>query len=315
MRGIHLRLLPDVLRPVSQKHAGRPIHAITDIEAKLGVWGPYIREHYPSFDFVTDYRCLSLRALEGFSFDELCKMDYSGIYQMDRTVTDVFEKKPVHNVVKKIRNSMWRWGVGTGDWNEIVEAYDRIRNFSFSDEFHVRLDHATYHNECGWSKYARVFIDGAFAYLIYHRGVHVMTIGFSVMEHRRILIQQVQSARKTGNRYLYRLPKNRLEYVIECFEKSFPGYRLYLIDGRRLVDKTRKQYEEGLERAREWADDAKIDEFTSKIAHLDADRERLIAFYADAGRFSFHRPSIKVNNLLHRRVLYTKVGSRIAIAA
>lgn len=329
-----MRSLSKELYRVDHKYAKKPSGSIKNIDEKLGpAWMQHIREDYgEEFSFSSDYHNLPRDAFMGFSFDELCKLRYSTPIMMDGSVEKLFETSACHEVVRKIKSSMWRWGCGTGTWNEIVDAYEGVRRFTFTDDpdFEIRLDHTTYFNEFGYAKYSRIFLDGVFAYLVYYKGVHALTIGFSILEKKQLLIQQVQSAKRTGNRYLYRLPKNRLEFVIDLFRASFPGFRLYVIDGQCLVEKTLADYRRGLLSAEKHCeryrhnlgrcDDAKRlleknekerEMFAAKISHLETDGPRLASFYRDAGRFTLGSAK-KINGLTHYEVRLSRSSKKIA---
>ena len=268
---------------------------------------------------------LPLKAFARLSFDQLCKVRHSSLIMMDRSVCDHFEKEsPEHMLVHKIESSMWRWGYGRGAWNDIVDAHEGIRNFDLGLEgFEVRLDHTAYVNECGYSEHSRTYLDGVFAYLIYYKGEHVMTLGFSIMGDRRIPIQQVQLAKRRGNRFLFRMPTNRVEFFIQRFREAFPGHKLYIVDGADVGNKSLRSYRAGLERAKDCLARAEaqrerqgytIDRWTNrdiyysreeiailtaKIEHLEGEIERLRAFYADTGRFRRYRKPLTCNSLNH----------------
>src|SRR3546814_4012996 len=81
-------------------------------------------------------------------------------------------------------------------------------------------------------KHSRTPLDGVFAYLVQYKGEHVMTLGFSIINDRQILLQQVQLKNRTGNRWLFRFPENRLEFIIDKFRSAFRGYRIHIVDGK-----------------------------------------------------------------------------------
>lgn len=324
MKGIHLRSLSGELYPVKKKYEKNPVLAIQGVPEKLGHWYEELRENWSDFSFIDQYHRLSLEMLRNFSFDELCKLDYSSTIMMDESVRKLFETDVRYEVVRKIRSSMWRWGMGRGTWGGMVDTYNNIRNFTFLDDpdFDIRLDYTTYHNECGYSKFSRTYLDGVFAFLIYFKKKHVLTIGFSITEKRQVLIQQIQSKNRKGNRYLYRLPENRVEFVIELFQRNFPGYTIQLIDGEALVDKTllvyaraRMQrehacfeYRKELERSsdapeylKQWLrnGEAEIIVLAEKMAQLREDRDRLIAFYRNLGRFRLGKKPWISNQMPH----------------
>lgn len=325
MEGVVLSSLTESLSKVDSAFGAKPAETIDDIYKKidsLEVWTEYFGE----FSFFEHYHKLPLKAFVNFSFDELCKLKYSTIFMMHETVRDLFESSAPHEIVRKIMSSMWRWGMGRGTWNEIVDSYNLIRSFSLGlpDAFELRLDHSTYFNECGYSKYTRTFIDGAFAYLVYYKGVHVMTIGFSVVEGRKILIQQVQLKKPTGNRFLFHFPSNRLEYIITRFKEHFRGYSLYLITGESLVTKIVRDYcevihtvekrcahsreyiakgedESGREEGWLRQSEEELTLFRAKLKHIHDDQERLIAFYANAGKYRLGTP-LTLLGRTHKRI-------------
>jgi len=329
MKGIRLSSLTGELYTVARKHDTKPVDAIQNTDEKLGHWKGSVLEAYgDNFVFLKNYYQLQLKMLGGFSFDELCKLRYSSIFTMEKSIDKLFETNPRYEIVRKIQSSMWRWGYGRGSWNQLVNAYENIRKFSFVDDpdFELRLDYTTYNNEFGYSKYSRTFLDGVFAFLVYYKNKHVMTIGFSVLEKRRILIQQVQSAVRIGNRYLFRLPQNRLEFVIGLFHKNFSGYTFSVIDGKCLVKKTLSDYRRGLSSANEsckrlrgdlvrpdsesksYAERALKDyeqlrqEFSARIDHLKKERERIVSFYRNTGKFRLGQER-KHLGLTHHQVL------------
>lgn len=320
MNGIDLKSLSGSLHKVDALYNEEPAKSIENIKEKLGEKGlEIILEYYDlGFDFNKIYRYLPLEAFEGFTFDELCKLHHSSAISMHHSVKENFENNPQFRLIDKISNSMWRWS-GQGMWNEIVEAYDSIRRFKLCDnpDFELRLDYTTGCNVCGDSEFSMTFIDGVFAYLVYYKQQHVMTIGFSLLNKSRILIQQVQSAQRAGNRYLYKLPSNRLGLVIERFKQYFPLHKLYLVDGDDLVNKTLTSYKKGLTSAQEILYSSKPDispnilksrqerceQYKECINHLNADKDRLISFYNNAGKFKLGKDFVKAHGLSHRVIL------------
>jgi len=287
MKGLCLRSLSGELHKVSATAAKDPAATIKDSDKKFGRWQEYIKGMLGrGFAFPQDCYKLPLQAFEGFSFDELCKIYYSTSTMMHRSVDDLFETNAQAEIVRKIESSMWRWSIGAGTWNEVVDAYNCIRNFSFGHrDFELRLDYTTSFNPYGRSKYSRIFIDGVFAYLVYYQRRHVMTIGFSIQGSKHLLIQQVQTKDRSGNRWLYRLPHNRLELVVDLFKKSFPTYSLWVIDGSSLAEKTLEDYRQALQRSERANRADEILEYKNRIDHLSADKPRLAAFYGNVGRF------------------------------
>jgi hypothetical protein len=329
MLGLELSSLTGELHKVSLKYNKKPVGSIKDVDTKIGPWREFwTRRGFTDRTFLSHYYELPLKALKGFSFDEICKLRHSSSYTMELDVEKLFETDANYEVVNKIMSSMWRWGTSRGMWNEIVVAYDCIRHFSFlnNPNFEVSLDHTKYFNPYGYAKYSRVFIDGVFALLVYYKKEHVLTVGFSITAGKGLLIQQVQMSKRTGNRWLYHFPSNRLEFVISLFRSNFPGYQIAVIDGSSLVNKTLSDYQQGLDRAQEHCKnyrevlaknrseskeyyvhalkESKQDcaELSAKIAHLESDAQRLVAFYENAGSFVLGPESKKFNGLLHHKV-------------
>ncbi len=333
MEGINPVSLTQELKKVAWKHAKKPSNSIENPLEKLKTTSFPYHAHEGNYDtlssFLDNYHKLPLSALIGFSFDELCKMYYSTIFMMHDTVRNFFETDPNYELIRKIISSMWRWGYGKGTWNEVVDMYECIRTFTFIDnpDFEIRIDHSTYHNEFGYSKYSRTFLDGVFAFLVYYKKKHVLTIGFSIMEGKRLLIQQIQLKECMGNRWLYKIPQNRTEFVISLFKKNFPGYKLFIIDGNCLIQKILIDYRNALESTKETLEryqneiiDPKNnykektlqylkrsqEECTllqDKLTHLECDRERIVSFYANTGQFALGPRIQKINKLIHRPVL------------
>ncbi len=313
MKGLHLRSLTGELCKVKRGSGDKPAKTIRAVQQKFRRWQNYLRSEFDGeFDFPHDCYKLPARAFDGLSFDELCKIHYSSGILMDKSVTDLFETKAQFEVVRKIESSMWRWGFGKGCWNEVVEAYNRLRQFSFGHpDFEIRLDYTTFFNQYGRGKFSRVYFDGVFAYLVYYKREHVMTIGFSIQDKKRILIQQVQTTARNGNRWLYRLPSNRLEFVISLFRKNFPRYALWVIDGDSLVHKTLTDYTEALNRADRVENSEDSHALKAKIRHLEADRPRLSAFYTNTGQFGISS-SKRINGLVHHKIIRGSSVTKIA---
>lgn len=316
---------------VPAKFNKRPIETFDVLEALGPKVVAYMRDwRGDDTDADTMVRSLSADILTAkLSFDQLCKAHYSQYIMMDQSVEDLFQNDPNYMLARKVQSSMWRWGVGSDVWNEVVECFDGIRDFSIPiDGFDVTLDCTTGHNERGHSREARVFLDGVFGFLLHYKGEHVMTLGFSVTAGRKVLVQQVQLKNRKGNRFLFKLPVNRLEFFLERFAVAFPKHTICIVDGAEIAETNLKSYGRGLGEAddrlarlkdriardfkaggdgklslRDVAEDLKRYEleqagFRAKMDHLRADKERLAALYADTGRFQ-RGDIVKVNGLTH----------------
>lgn len=304
MEGIDIRSLTENLTQVHIKNNAKPINEIPNLRERLEV-GNFDRYAEKGGDLLETVRRLPLHMFSDISFDELCKIHYSSIIMLDNSVCKLFDgESHPHRLVWKIGNSMWRWGVGADVWNEVVESYNGIRAFSLDlrDDFELRLDFTTGPNPRGYSEFSRTYLDGVFAFLVYFRGKHVMTIGFSITEGRRVLLQQVQLIQKKGNRFLYRFPDNYLEFVVECFKEHFPGFEVCVVDGNDIVDENLDGYTKQLVREKKWLADTLqeksmarnisrtkeiIRKIENAIEHLKNDRDRLVNFYNNIGSLKF----------------------------
>lgn len=312
MNGVAPATLTEPLHKVDEAFVTDPCATFDGFERLGDELRSYCAEYYDETDFSKIAYKLPLTIMRRLSFDELCKAKFSTIYMMERTVDEQFRVDPQHAVVNKIENSMWRWGFWKAEWNEIVDAYDGVRDFSLDlEDFTITIDYTTGFNERGYSQFTRTFLDGVFAFLVHYKDEHVMTIGFSFADSRKILIQQVQLVKRRGNRFLFKFPKNRLEYVIDRFFVAFPAFRLYVADGEQIAKTSLRSYQQGLTREektlrdlvhslkvrsgeedfdrsrykerRRYAEEH-IQYYSEKIHHLRLDIPRLKEFYADIGR-------------------------------
>ena len=308
MRGIALTDLTRSLSKVSVHRQAKPAVQIKNLKERLSTGvTTYCERDYYEDDIVETYYRLPLRCFADFSFDELCKLKYSSQIMMDSSVCTLFENDAnEYRVVEKIRSSMWRWGAGRNVWNEVVDAHNGIRTFTLDlgPEFDVHLDYTTGNNPFGYSEHERLFLDGVFGFLIHYRGRHVMTIGFSIMARRVLLLQQVQLKEARGNRFLYQLPTPYLPYVITRMKAAFPRHTINVIDGQDLVNKTTQDYT----RALQWADSNGSDDrahstaLRAALEHLHKDRNRIEQFYQNISPFTFTGKSNYTNHLTHHEV-------------
>jgi hypothetical protein len=301
MKGYPLTMFTDELTRVPEQFQANPACTF-DIEKAVGrdvlEWA---QRRYRESDTDTLIGRLPKEVfLKRLSFDQLCKYKYGRIFTMDSSVDDMFRYDPKHAIFYKIKSSMWRWGYGSGVWNEVVDAYEGIRRFAIPrDGFEIRLDFTTGLNPYGYSREADVFLDGVFGFLVYYKGEHVMTLGFSFMEGRRLLVQQVQLTHRKGNRFLFKLPANRVEFFLHCFAEAFPQHELCIADGSDIGRKSLQSYKARLAEVlksllAEPRPDAREEKeyleekayLHAKIEHLTADFDRVAAVYANTGRFS-----------------------------
>lgn len=232
---------------------------------------------------------------------EYWKARHSATYAFCPDQARLIARDPRCALIDKIISSHWRNGLYKPSWEEIEDCYSAISSFDLGiDGFEIRLDHATGYKPCGRAFHELIHLDGALAYHVLHKGERVMTIGFSLVKGRRVLIQQVQLASKRGNRWLYRFPKNRIEFILERFCAAFPRHKIHLIDAKDLCDSIAAIYQSNIDRiektisisvigsesqaTRDLQDRA--DAQRQKLAWFNEDRKRLEAFYKNTGRFA-----------------------------
>ncbi len=185
--------------------------------------------------------------LEIFTFEE-CLRIWFGSVIMSELGKHIEER---HFLLWKIQNSHWRYGFHAKDWNLMVEHLEGLKKLSIDLlDFEVRLTHSTAFNETGWSEHdidgKRIYIDGTFGLLLYYKGKHVLTVGFSLAENG-ILIAQAQLREKRGNRFLYHLPKHYLDIAIEILGRAFGNDTLCLVTGESTAQAIRQAYLDGSE--------------------------------------------------------------------
>ncbi len=328
-RGIALTVYPaGALRKVPAHHDSKPARSF-DLGERLGTLvAEWVRDRYDGDgpDLMSISHRIPMDVYRLLKPDELCKIRSSSVFMMDESVEEAFRTDPLLSLYRKVVSSMWRWGVGRPRWSEVVDAYEGIRGFDLGHpDFEVRLDHTTGYNECGYSEHSRTFLDGVFGYLVHYRGEHVMTLGFSVMAGRRLLLQQVQTKSRRGNRWLFKLPRNYLEHVVDRFAAAFPRHRIHLVDGADVVGKSLRQYRAALDEAERHREEAVgrmgrcepgMEEYYSRraetkreeadrlrecIAHAEPEVARLGAFYAATGRYA-RGAALTVNRLTHHEL-------------
>ena len=191
-------------------------------------------------------------------------------------------------------------------WSEIVDACDGIRRFEFGvPGFETTLDHTTGCNEHGYPNHARTYLDGVFGFLVHFGGSHALAIGFSVSGDRSILLQQIQTTGRRGNRWLYRLPTGCVPHAIDRMRAAFPDHRVLLADGADVARQNLESYDGSLRRIerdleqatrhRSWFDDAdayierrRADyrELHARRQHLAKELPRLAALYRSTGPYA-----------------------------
>ncbi len=316
LEGVSLSSYDEELRyvPVNLNH--KPILSFDCLDEMSNGKGREILEYYNEQDPCEIIHKLPANAFLKLSADHAAKAMQSRQHTISGRVEEELYEQPILHIVDKIKSSMWRWGCRRAPWNEIVDAYNGIRNFDLGiDRLKTTLSYTEYVNAKGWSCHNATFLDGVFAFFIHYKGKHVLTIGFTIVAGRRILLQQIQAKSATGNRWMFKMPKNKTEFIVERITAAFPRHKILIADGANYADRSLKEYEDSLERHKgRLANKMKFDGFSNlsdlheqiealaaKIAHLKSDKARISNIYTNVGRFVLGQ-EFSANNMKHYEI-------------
>src|SRR3546814_15926874 len=76
------------------------------------------------FDMAISY--LPCQVFERLTFDQAAKIRHSASRNFDSKTHDAFDANPSHELLRKIKSSIWRWSLNDKSWNEVVDAYAAI---------------------------------------------------------------------------------------------------------------------------------------------------------------------------------------------
>lgn len=323
--GVDLAAYAANLSKVPDQHDLKPVCALD----ALATLGPRVEAYMQAFFKDTNVERvghnLPARAFDHLTIDETAKIIASFDYGQPSSIFDEMIENPVLNILHKIRSSAWGWSYDKIGWNETVAAYEGIRAFDLCiPDFTVTLDHTAWRHKQGKSQHAGLFLDGVFGYLVHYRGKHVMTIGFSIASGRRLLLQQVQVCQATGNRWLYKMPANRMELIIERLQDAFPAHTLFVVDGASAIQnsmticrnaqestqRTLDDYRARLDRLPDNEDlpgyiadeEQRLDALDKKMAELETEKPRLDRFYGNLGRYQRANDVYDINHLRHHAI-------------
>lgn len=180
--------------------------------------------------------------MEVFTFEECLRLRHGSC--IESRFGRWFDE--AHPFLRKIMFAHWHYSAGQ-DWNCFVdhlEAFKRLR-IDIPD-FEVRVIYTRTINTCAWAwaeNLRDLYLDASFGLLLYHKGEHVLTVGFAPSE-RGVLVAQAQLRQKKGNRFLYKLPKHYLDIALDILRDAF-GDCLWLVTGESTVDAILKAYAGG----------------------------------------------------------------------
>lgn len=174
-------------------------------------------------------------------------------------LSDVINNHPIHMFVRKISLSAWHWGSDSLAWDMLVRFHRMMMNFDLGlPGFDVTFDHShSWMNQRGWAEYTGKFqrkesdpktkpwLDGELGFIISFAGEHVMTVGVSPVA-KGLLVNQIQLAKKKGNRWLYKLPKPHFEFVLDRLHSACEseGIDMYLVTGESLSTVIKSLYKD-----------------------------------------------------------------------
>lgn len=197
----------------------------------------YIKEYYDLAPFTDEkytqdwndaFLRLPFEIIErSFTLDEIYQYYWYSVIMSE--VSEEFDRNPYLFPLYKIKSSFWRSCYKLDDYNLGVQTYHQLKNFDLGlDDFEVKLDFSRYFNERGRSRFTETQLDSTMAYLIYYKGKHVLTLGFTPSCHG-ILLNQVQMKSKKGNRWAFKLPEDYFEFFIKKFCESWNGIDVHFI--------------------------------------------------------------------------------------
>jgi hypothetical protein len=246
MIGIDPKDIKYDLSPVAEELTKDPGPTVPDQEKRFRAAFPeWIEERYGNDYGGPDYfvwsecwRRVPYELLaQVFTFEELVKMWVSECIESD--CGRYFERH--EPLLWKIKNSLWQYGCEQG-YNKLVAAIKGLKKISTDlPDFDVRITHTRTINTHGSALHdVNLYLDGSFALLLYYKGAHVLTVGFSIARDG-ILVAQTQLRQKKGNRFLYKLPFHYLEIALAMLYRAF-GDTLWLVTGESAVAAIRKAY-------------------------------------------------------------------------
>lgn len=191
------------------------------------------------------------------TFAEISRLAHESFYS--GALTDTVYANPLYMFVHKLKLSAWHWGHKTLEWDQLVKFHRLLMNFDMGlPGFEVTFDHShSWMNQRGWAEYTGQFqreptdpktkpwLDGELGLIISFNGEHVMTVGVSPTV-QGLLVNQIQLAKKKGNRWLYRLPKPHFEHVLEHLQTACESQDIdmYLVTGESLRDQIKSLYKD-----------------------------------------------------------------------
>lgn len=194
--------------------------------------------YYPASSYLGR---LGTRVLEKiFNTEELTAVTFSAESTFGSHWDCMMKRAKAPWVLQMLVWHAWQSGMRKVQWNSAVDAYEKMRNFTFGlPGFTYHLDFTATTLCVGYSQARRVFLDGSFGILVHYKGRHVMTVAFDLLPDKSGIIQpilrQVQLVEKSGNRFLYSFGCHYFEFVCSAFCRSFADLPTLTTSGADVV--------------------------------------------------------------------------------
>ena len=264
--------IPYVLQHVAPEHSECSSKAVPDLEARFranpeaAAWivedygnttGSYVSGKWISVDLPGDcfkwqdhWRNIPYELLrQVFTISELCCLWQDEIV-MSRLSEHIRENEPI---LHKVGNSLFHYGEKRGrDYNALVDGVNGLRALSTDlPGFDFRITYTWSYEAQGTAQHKipckadpekdYIWLDSVFGLMVYYKGEHVLTIGFSIADNG-IRVSQVQLRSKKGNRFLYHLGCHYFDWAIDVLGRAFGHENLWLVTGDSALDAVIKAY-------------------------------------------------------------------------
>jgi hypothetical protein len=235
--GVVPSALPYRFEPVDPALGRRPDAAVLDPDTRFRAAHPDYAERHLWLDAAWDHYWgrVPVELLEQtFTAEERYRFWYGS------QIESVLHRHIVEHdeLLAKVDAGLWAYSK-IRDYNAFAACFEGLRKLALPG-FDLRLVWTPDFRPRGWARQnENVYLDADLGLFVYHRGRHVMTVGFGLGEH--VFVTQVQLCDRRRNRWLYELGEHHLDLVLEMFFAAF-GDRLALVDGHAAVAAVRASY-------------------------------------------------------------------------
>jgi hypothetical protein len=189
---------------------------------------------------------LPVKALQKiFTEEELAVIYTSRIFSKQHEDWEEYKKTPFIWTLEKCRMNFWHTQMNTPPWEDLKKVYNTFKNLKI-EGFELFLD-ATYNFKTQGmaTHHPEIHLDGGLGLMFHHKGEHVLTIGINLSYDRNnnliFKIEQIQSAKKKGNRALFKLGSDWLNGAIHKLLTQIPKeFKVYQIEGKTASSNNRQ---------------------------------------------------------------------------